>query len=179
VESVNPDTFHAVRKPYQLRHLTRVVDRAREIDMPIIPNYIFGHPLDTGRYDNFVAWTEEHRDVIAAINVNFLSVIFGAAQWRKQRNLPTAQDRTDLDQNAYRKSWLTEADTLEMLQAVRGVYYTTTGEDFHPESYAEQLTYISAEEVVSGAIHRSRSTQPKADMLVAGAPERPHWRART
>ena len=76
VESVNPETFQAMRKPYHLKHLETVMEKARDLGMPIIPNFIFGHPLDIGRYDNFAAWTEEHRDVIAAVNVNFLSVLF-------------------------------------------------------------------------------------------------------
>lgn len=177
VESVNPETFLAMRKPYHLKHLETVMEKARDLDMPIIPNFIFGHPLDTGRYDNFVAWTEEHRDVIPAVNVNFLSVLFGAAKIRKQRNLPTAQDLTDLDQNAYKKSWLTEQDTLDMLQAVRATYYTTTGEDFYPNAYAEGLTKISADEAVVQAIARTRGAEPtQRAMLNLDAPTRTHWR---
>ena len=177
VESVNPEAFQAMRKPYHLKHLETVMGKARDLGMPIIPNFIFGHPLDTGRYDNFTAWTEEHRDVIAAVNVNFLSVLFGAAQLRKQRNLPTAQDITDLDQNAYRKSWLTEADTVDMLQTVRAIYYTTTGEDFYPNAYAEVLTQVSAEEAVADALRKVRAADPAlAPMLNPNAPVRPYWR---
>jgi radical SAM superfamily enzyme YgiQ (UPF0313 family) len=177
VESVNPPTFEAMVKPYHLKHLRTVMEKARDIGMPIIPNFIFGHPLDVGKYDNVMAWTEEHRDVIPAINVNFLSVLYGAAQLRKQRNLPEALNATDLDQNAYRKSWLTEADSLEMLQAVRGVYYTTSGEDFYPDAYAEQLTHVSAEDVVAGAVRRARAADPSTvPMLTQGAPVRPYWR---
>ncbi len=177
VESVNPKTFQAMRKPYHLKHLETVMEKARDLGMPIIPNFIFGHPLDTGHYDNFVAWTEEHRDVIPAVNVNFLSVLFGAAKIRRQRNLPTAQDLTDLDQNAYRKSWLTEQDTLDMLQAVRATYYTTTGEDFYPNAYAEDLTDISAGEAVVRSIAKARGSAPsQRRMLDLGAPTRPHWR---
>lgn len=176
VESVNPATFQAMAKPYHLKHLRTFMEKARDIGMPIIPNFIFGHPLDVGKYDNFIAWTEEHRDLIPAVNINFLSVLFGAAQLRKQRNLPEANSITDLDQNAYRKSWLTEADTIEMLQAVRGVYYTTSGEDFYPTAYSEVLTRLTAEEVVSNALHRvhtaASSTVP---MLDRDAPIRTHW----
>jgi hypothetical protein len=155
------------------------MEKAREIGMPIIPNFIFGHPLDAGKYDNFMAWTEEHRDIIPAVNVNFLSVLFGAAQLRKQRNLPEANHATDLDQNAYRKSWLTKADTVEMLQAVRGVYYTTSGEDFHPDAYAEELTRLSAEEVVANALHRIHAAEPKTTpMLDRAAPAPAYWRSR-
>lgn len=176
VESVNPETFQAMVKPYHLKHLTTVMEKARDLDMPIIPNFIFGHPLDAGKYDNFLAWTAEHADMIPAVNVNFLSVLYGAAQLRKQRNLPEAHDVTDLDQNAYRKSWLTEADTLEMLQAVRGVYNITSGMDFHPNAYAQQLGAISAEEIVSGALLRTRSLDPRlVPMLNQSAPVRTAW----
>lgn len=179
VESVNPATFQAMVKPYHLKHLHTVMGKARDLGMPIIPNFIFGHPLDVGKYDNFLAWTEEHRDIIPAVNVNFLSVLFGAAQLRKQRNLPEAHDITDLDQNAYRKSWLTEADTQEMLQAVRGVYYTTSGEDFYPNAYAEALTRVSAEEVVAGAVRRAKAADPTTTpMLNRNAAERPLWRGK-
>jgi len=153
------------------------MEKARDLGMPIIPNFIFGHPLDTGRYDNFTAWTEEHRDIIAAVNVNFLSVLFGAAQLRKQRNLPTAQDITDLDQNAYKKSWLTEADTVDMLQTVRAVYHTTTGGDFYPNTYAEALTKVSAEDAVAGALQRvGTANRAGSPMLNPNAPTRPYWR---
>ena len=97
-KSVNPETFQAMAKPYHLKHLERVMEHAREIGMPIIPNFIFGHPLDNGRYDNFVAWAEEHRDVIPAVNVNFLSALYGATQNRRQRHMPEAHNATDLDQ---------------------------------------------------------------------------------
>lgn len=177
VESVNPATFEAMMKPYHLKHLHTVMEKARDLDMPIIPNFIFGHPLDIGKYDNFVAWTEEHRDIIPAVNVNFLSVLYGAIQLRKQRNLPKAQDVTDLDQNAYQKSWLTEENTIEMLQTVRGVYHTTSGEDFYPNSYADTLTQISAEEVVAGALCRVRAADPSTvPMLHPSEPARPLWR---
>jgi|GEM_PF-1006368 len=176
VESVNPATFQAMVKPYHLKHLQTVMEKARDLGMPIIPNFIFGHPLDVGKYDNFMAWTEEHRDIIPAVNVNFLSVLYGAVQLRKQRNLPEAQGVTDLDQNAYQKSWLTEADTLEMLQAVRGVYHTTSGEDFYPNTYAEALTQVSAEDIVAGALRRVRDTDPATTpMLDRSAPVRPLW----
>lgn len=176
VESVNPKTFQAMRKPYHLKHLETVMDKARTVGMPIIPNYIFGHPLDNGKYDNFIAWTEEHKDVIAAVNVNFLSVLYGASQIRKQRNLPTAQDVTDLDQNAYRKSWLSETQTVDMLQAVRAVYYTTSGEDFYPVAYEDELTRIDVEDVVFNAINRARSDPSKAPMLRNDVPARDYWR---
>lgn len=177
VESVNPATFQAMVKPYHLKHLQTVMEKARALNMPIIPNFIFGHPLDVGKYNNFMAWTEEHRDLIPAVNVNFLSVLYGAAQLRKQRNLPEATNATDLDQNAYRKSWLTEGDTLEMLQAVRGVYYTTSGKDFHPKSFAETLTQVSAAEVVAGALRQTRAADPSTiPMLNRKAPVKPHWR---
>lgn len=177
VESVNPETFQAMRKPYHLKHLEMVMDRARTIGMPIIPNFIFGHPLDNGKYDHFTAWTEEHRDIIPAINVNFLSVLYGAAQIRKQSNLPTAHEITDLDQNAYKKSWLSETDTIDMLQTVRAVYHTTSGEDFYPKAYAENLQQKSASEVVAGAIKRVRTSDPaETPMINRDAPLRPHWR---
>lgn len=179
VESVNPATFQAMIKPYHLKHLQTVMEKARDLGMPIIPNFIFGHPLDVGKYDNFIAWTEEHRDIIPAVNVNFLSVLFGAAKLRKQRNLPEAHNVTDLDQNAYRKSWLTGADTHEMLQAVRGVYHTTSGEDFYPNAYAEALTQVTAEEVVASALRRTRAADPATTpMLNRGAPARRLWRDR-
>jgi len=177
VESVNPETFQAMKKPYHLKHLEQVMEKGRALGMPIIPNFIFGHPLDTGRYDNFVAWTEQHRDVIPAVNVNFLSVLFGAAKIRKQRNLPTAQDLTDLDQNAYRKSWLSEADTADMLQAVRAVYHITTGEDFYPKAYADILTGLSAEEAVTQAVRRAHADDStRRPMLDVNAPAREFWR---
>ena len=111
------------------------------------------------------------------MNVNFLSVLFGAAQLRKQRNLPSAQDITDLDQNAYKKSWLSESDTVDMLQAVRAVYYTTTGEDFYPNAYAEALAKVSAEDAVAGALQRVRTAHPaESPMLNPKAPVRPYWR---
>lgn len=176
VESVNPETFQAMRKPYHLKHLETVMSKARDLDMPIIPNFIFGHPHDRGRYDNFVAWTEEHRDVIPAINVNFLSVLYGASQIRRQRNLPTAQEITDLDQNAYKKSWLDDGDILEMLQAVRAVYHTTSGEDFYPNAYAEQLTQVSAVDAVANAVRRTRAEGADVPMLNKNAPVRPYWR---
>lgn len=179
VESVNPETFQAMVKPYHLKHLRVVMDKARELGMPIIPNFIFGHPLDTGKYDNFMAWTEEYRDIIPVINVNFLSVLYGAAQLRKQRNLPTAHNDTDLDQNAYHKSWLSKTDTVEMLQAVRGVYYTTSGEDFYPQAYADELTSIPVADVVAGALQRTRASDPAdVPMLTPGAPVVSTWRSR-
>jgi hypothetical protein len=179
VESVNPETFQAMAKPYHLKHLRTVMEKARALSMPIIPNFIFGHPLDAGKYDNFIAWTEEHQDIIPAVNVNFLSVLFGAAQLRRQCNLPEAVDETDLDQNAYRKSWLTQEDTLEMLRAVRGVYHITSGEDFYPDSYADALTQVSAEDVVAAAVRRARmANSTDTPMLDRNAPERPFWRDR-
>lgn len=177
VESVNPATFKAMIKPYRLNHLQTVMEKARDLGMPIIPNFIFGHPYDTGKYDNFMAWTEEHRDLIPCVNVNFLSVLYGATQVRRQYHLPTAQNVTDLDQNAYQKSWLSETETVDMLQAVRGVYHTTSGQDFHPESYEEQLTSITAEEVVAGALRRVKAADPASTpMITPNAPVRSYWR---
>ncbi len=169
VESVNSDTIRAMNKPYTARQLEGAIDKAREFDMPLIPNFIFGHPLDTGRYDNFVTWTEANRDVIAAVNVNFLSVLFGAVQSRKKGTLPQPSESTDLDQNAFSKSWLSQQDTDEMLQAVRAVYYTTSGKDFYPNAYSESLTKVDAQSVIAQAIERS-------GIIIDSEDQKPYWR---
>jgi hypothetical protein len=106
-------------------------------------------------------------------------VLYGAAQLRRQRSLPMAREITDFDQNAYQKSWLTYEDTLEMLQAVRAVYLTTSGKDFYPNAYAHELTKISAADVVACALQRTRTADPASvPMLTPHAPTVPTWRAR-
>lgn len=175
VESVNPETIRAMRKPHRSKHLELVMKKAREVGMPVIPNFIFGHPLDTGRYDNFILWTEGHRDIIPAVNVNFLSVLHGAVNSRHQYSLPKPRALTDLDQNAYRKSWLSSSETIEMVQAVRAVYYTTSGKDFFPSGLAQEITSVHIEDILAGAGRRMR--RPGEEARVLESPLlRPHWR---
>lgn len=153
VESVNPDTLLKLKKPYRLSHLDAATDAARRLGMPLIPNFIFGIPEDDP--DAMVSWTAEHQDIIPVVNVNFLSVLYGAMQERPQEHLPKAEQPADLDQNAYDKTWLGHEEKIRMLQAVRAIFHLNTGGDYFPDTYASDMTHITAEETVAAAIRRS------------------------
>ncbi len=153
VESINEETLRKLKKPYGPKHLQAVTDEARKTGIQIIPNFIFGIPGDN--YDQIVQWVEKNRDIIPVVNVNFLSLLYGAKQERTQDNMPTSQTVQDQDQNAYNKSWLSSEEETKMLQAIRAVYYLTTDKDFYPESKSEQLMRETPEHIVYQAIHKN------------------------
>lgn len=152
VESVNETTIRALNKPYRLKHLEKATQAIRELGLKLIPNLIFGMPGED--YDNIIRWVDANRDIIPVVNMNFLSVLHNAPKERRQTNMPLAKDRGDLDQTAYEKSWLTAEEEARMLQAVRAIFYITSGNDFCPDERIDQLGHISAEEIALNAIRK-------------------------
>ncbi len=143
VESLDDRTLTAFRKPYRKKDLDFAISEARRLGIKIVPNFVFGFPGEC--YSKSVKWVSENKEVIPAVNINFLSGIYEA---RDDSKLPTARTPDDRDQNCFRKSWLSQDEQLDMLQAVRSLFFITSEKDFCPEANAEEMKKMTPEEVI-------------------------------
>lgn len=117
VETVSEDVLRMLNKPYRLKHLDEVCTKVRKLGLKIIPNFIMGIPGDN--YEATVEWVQRNRDIIPAVNVNFLAVHYGS----ERGQLPVvSRNIRDRDQNTAEKSWLSSEEFTEMKNAVEQIY---------------------------------------------------------
>lgn len=122
VETVNDEYLKLLNKPYRLKHLEELCNKAREYDLKIIPNFILGIPEDD--YKSTIDWVSKNRDIIPVVNINFLAAHHGNERGKFPFQSASVEDR---DQNSIQKSWLTQKDLINMNNAMNTIYQITTG----------------------------------------------------
>ncbi|OGG24050.1 hypothetical protein A3A79_02540 [Candidatus Gottesmanbacteria bacterium RIFCSPLOWO2_01_FULL_43_11b] len=122
VETVNDQHLALLNKPYRVKHLEEVCERARRLGLKIIPNFILGIPGDD--YKATIEWVIRNRDIIPVVNINFLAIHYGNERGKLPWEAQTVGDR---DQNVAEKSWLSQDDLARMKEAMETIYEITVG----------------------------------------------------
>lgn len=125
VEVVDDDYLALLKKPYRVKHLMEVSERARAIGLKIIPNFILGIPGHD--YSATVDWVADNTDIIPVVNINYLSLHFGNERGRLPWFPSTIEDS---DQNSPKKTWLSEHDIQHSQQVMKDIYELTGNKQY-------------------------------------------------